>query len=123
MHCVAEARVSHRRNEGTFGVHGGDAHLDTKYVTTPICWVVIRNENGANDGFERTHETVSDRFIITDDALGVGAGWTRLFGSVDMQKPTLIPAFTVPYGYCISQCSGIGCKPEGDEGERDGPAR
>jgi len=36
MHYVAGAEVRYRRDENRFGVHGGDAHLDTEYVTTPI---------------------------------------------------------------------------------------
>jgi len=67
----------------------------------------------------RTHETVSDRFIIADDTLGVGAGWTGLLGSVDMQEPTLIPTFAIPCTHHIRQCSGIGYEPERDERETD----
>ena len=65
-------------------------HLDTKYMTVCICKVVIRNET-------------DDQFIITDDILSVGARQTRLFGPVEVQEPTLVPSFTIPYAYCGHQ--------------------
>ena len=55
-----------------------------------------RSETCTDDPFGRTHKTISDRFIVTNNAFGVGVGWTRFFRSVDMQKPTLIPAFAIP---------------------------
>ena len=61
-----------------------------KYMTVCICKVVIRNET-------------DDRFIITDDILSVGARQTRLFGPIEVQEPTLVPSFTVPYAYCGHQ--------------------
>lgn len=61
-----------------------NAHLDAKYVTTSIWRVAIRHETPSDDPFGRTHETISDRLIITDDTFGVGTGWTGLFRSVDM---------------------------------------
>lgn len=115
MHCVAEAEVRYRMDKNRFGVHGGDAHLDTEYVTTPIWWAVIRNETCTDDGFRRTHEAISDRFIVTDDTLGVGTRWTWLLGSVDMQEPTLIPTFAIPCTHRIHQRSGTGYEPGNDE--------
>lgn len=68
-----------------------------------------------------THETVGDRIIITDDALCVGAGWTRLFGSIDVQKPTLIPAFAIACPYLIRQLSSIRHNRKRNEGETHQP--
>src|SRR5258708_3898408 len=70
---------------------------------------------------EHTHETISDRFIITDYALCTGGGWTRLFGSIDVQEPALIPAFAITCTQLIRQCSGIRCNQKGDGGETHQP--
>lgn len=63
--------------------------------------MVIGDETRADDDFRRTHEAISDRFIVADDTLGVGAGWAMPFGSVDIKKPALIPAFAMPYTHPI----------------------
>jgi len=107
MHCVAETGVRYWDDKNTRGVRGGYTHLDTEYVTTPIWKLIIRDKTCTDGPFGRTHEAISHRFLITDDTLGVGVGWTRFLRSIDMQKPTAIPAFAIPCIHLIRQYSGI----------------
>lgn len=77
--------------------------------------MVIRDETCADDTSGRTHEAISNRFIITYDTLGIGVGWTGFLGSIGMHKPTLVPTFAIPCTRRIRQCFGVGCEGERDE--------